>query len=177
MYQYILSLITATLYIVVLNIALITFLDCQLFSSCQCRWNKCCTLTGCDNCKHTFSCQIEITNTGSVGTVGWCTVEVNDTLIPPLISTINITFESYSDCTSCINGDNMCCGPNDIVMPVNCSTASTYSALAQSSDVYSDTTLITTSLVTPMVSIKLIGPHFLLTNSHFTINAFSITTI
>ena len=64
----------------------LTFIDCQLFSpSCTytCSWNtgSCCTQIGCDYCDLTsFSCQIEIIYTGIYGTVGWCAVEVNDTL-------------------------------------------------------------------------------------------------
>ena len=80
------------LYIVVLNVVLITFIDCQSFSTCNstCSWGSCCSQIGCTNCNHTFYCQTEIIT----GNVSWCTVQMNGLLTPSLINTINITFQS-----------------------------------------------------------------------------------
>ena len=77
-------------------------------------------------------------------------------------SLINITFASNrSDCTICTNEDDTCCGfeDDDIVIPINCSTVSTYPPLtpsSQSPDVYSGTahyyiSLFATSIVSSVL--------------------------
>ena len=140
----------------------LSFIDCQFISPCTstCSWDNCCTQIGCkiDYCDLTsFSCQIEII-TGIVGTFGWCAVDVND-LFTPIVSTINITFGSYSsDCINCTDEDINCCG--NVIVINNCFTVSTYSALTLSSQ---------SSAVTPPVSsVPPMGTHHLLTHTHFT---------
>ena len=94
---------------------------------------------------------------------------MNDSLTPSLI---NITFASNSDCTICTNEDDTCCGfeDDDTVIPINCSTVSTYSPLtpsSQSPDVYSGTAHYSSLFATSIVSSVLIKAQLTHTQ-HFT---------
>ena len=145
--------------------------DCQFLSTCNtsCSWNSCCEINCTDYCNQAFSCQID-NETITAGNFSWCTVEVNDSLTPSLI---NITFASNSDCTICNHEDDTCCGfeDDDTVIPINCSTVSTYSPLtpssSQSSDVYSGIAYYISLFATSIVSSVLIKTQLTHTQ-HFT---------
>ena len=106
---------------------LIAITDCQFLSTynTSCSWNSCCEIKCTDYCNHPFSCQTHH-KTITAGNVSWCTAQVNDLILTPsLINIINITFTSSGGaCTICTDEEGMCCGPDETVVPINCSTVS-----------------------------------------------------
>ena len=87
---------------------------------------------------------------------------------------------SNNDCTRCTH--NMCCGSSFTVIPIHCSTMSTYSALTPSSQSFDEyTALVTSSLSVvnpPVSSVPLIRTHLSPTHgyTHTLLTLLSIQT-